>query len=32
MNGADDPFDEMHDPAGVVRPAYAGYSDWFGRQ
>jgi uncharacterized circularly permuted ATP-grasp superfamily protein len=32
MNGADDCFDEMHDPAGVVRPAYAGYNDWLERQ
>jgi uncharacterized circularly permuted ATP-grasp superfamily protein len=32
MNGATDPFDEMRDPAGAVRPAYAGYSEWFDQQ
>ncbi|MXO74261.1 circularly permuted type 2 ATP-grasp protein [Altererythrobacter aerius] len=32
MNGATDPFDEMRDPAGAVRPAYAGYSTWYDEQ
>lgn len=26
------PFDEMLDPDGGVRPAYAGYSAWYGEQ
>ncbi len=32
MSGSGEPFDEMHDPAGVVRPAYAGYSEWLSQQ
>jgi uncharacterized circularly permuted ATP-grasp superfamily protein len=31
MNGGADPFDEMYD-ADSVRPAYAGYAEWFERQ
>ena len=31
MNGGVLPFDEMYH-AESVRPAYAGYSEWFGRQ
>ena len=25
-------FDEMHEADGSVRPAYAGYCEWFGEQ
>ncbi|MGN3974095.1 circularly permuted type 2 ATP-grasp protein [Tsuneonella sp. SYSU-LHT278] len=32
MNGSSDNFDEMRDPAGAVRPAYAGYAQWFNEQ
>jgi uncharacterized circularly permuted ATP-grasp superfamily protein len=32
MNAATDPFDEMRDPAGAVRPAYAGYAQWYDEQ
>src|SRR5919107_1212377 len=32
MSGAAVPFDEMHDPAGGVRPAYAGYNEWLQQQ
>ncbi|MCT2559182.1 circularly permuted type 2 ATP-grasp protein [Tsuneonella sp. YG55] len=32
MNGPSDNFDEMRDPAGAVRPAYAGYAQWFDEQ
>jgi len=32
MIGASAPFDEMHDPAGGVRPAYAGYAKWYDEQ
>ena len=37
MNKASPPasgisFDEMHDADGSVRPAYSGYSEWFGEQ
>jgi uncharacterized circularly permuted ATP-grasp superfamily protein len=31
MSGAD-PFDEMHDGAGGIRSAYAGYAEWYDRQ
>ncbi|MFN3511023.1 MAG: circularly permuted type 2 ATP-grasp protein, partial [Tsuneonella troitsensis] len=32
MNIAAEPFDEMRDPAGAVRPAYADYSKWYDEQ
>ena len=32
MDGAAVAFDEMLDPSGEVRPAYAGYHAWFERQ
>jgi uncharacterized circularly permuted ATP-grasp superfamily protein len=32
MNGAVEPFDEMHDAAGGVRPAYADYAGWLEQQ
>ena len=32
MSAAPEPFDEMRDPAGAVRSAYAGYSQWFDEQ
>jgi uncharacterized circularly permuted ATP-grasp superfamily protein len=32
MTAAKPAFDEMHEPGGGVRPAYAGYSTWFEEQ
>jgi uncharacterized circularly permuted ATP-grasp superfamily protein len=32
MSAAPEPFDEMRDPAGAVRAAYSGYSQWFDEQ
>ncbi|TCJ39453.1 circularly permuted type 2 ATP-grasp protein [Parafrankia sp. BMG5.11] len=32
MNGADAPFDEMREPTGEVRPAYAAYGRWLDEQ
>ncbi len=32
MNGSFQNFDEMRDPAGAVRPAYAAYAQWFDEQ
>ncbi len=32
MNGSSEKFDEMRDPAGAVRPAYAAYAQWFDEQ
>ena len=32
MSAAPEPFDEMRDPAGAVRTAYSGYSQWFDEQ